>query len=156
MKQNDDDHPKVIAKPPYIYLGALLLGLGLDYIWPTGIGRVGVRLPLGAAFVALGVIITAKAMQRFRTAGTNVETDRPTTGLVTGGPYRFSRNPIYLSLSLIYSGIGIAADSLWAMVLLVPVLVLIRYGVISREEQYLERKFGNEYLGYKSSVRRWL
>lgn len=156
MTQTLKDVPGVIARPPLIYLGSLLFGFGLEYLWPASAIPNLVQYIAGAVLIALGVSILASAMRQFRKAGTNVQTWKPTTALVTNGFYRFSRNPIYVALSLIYAGIGIAADNLWALGLLVPVLVVIRYGVIAREERYLERKFGQEYLSYKASVRRWL
>ena len=114
-----------------------------------------VQYSLGAVLIVLGAVILAAAMRQFRRAGTNLPTNRPTTALVTDGLYRFSRNPIYIALSLIYVGIGIAADSPWVLGLPLPILVIIRYGVIALEERYLERKFGQEYLRYKASLRRW-
>jgi protein-S-isoprenylcysteine O-methyltransferase Ste14 len=96
------------------------------------------------------------AFARFIRAGTNIPTNRPTTALVTAGPYRFSRNPIYIALTLLYLGIALAVDSAWIAGLIVPVLIAIRYGVIAREESFLEQKFGAAYRDYKARVRRWL
>jgi protein-S-isoprenylcysteine O-methyltransferase Ste14 len=95
-------------------------------------------------------------MREFRALGTNVEVYRPATALATGGPYRFSRNPMYVGLTLAYAGIGIAANALSVLMLLIPLLALMRYGVIAREEEYLERKFEDAYRRYKVSARRWL
>ena len=155
MTGDNGDYPRVIARPPLLYLGALLLGLLLNYLWPARIVSEGVRYPGGVPVIVLGALVIAAAMREFRRAGTNVETHRPATALVTDGPYRFSRNPIYLGLTLIYAGIGLAANSLWTIVLLIPLLAIIRYGVIAREEAYLERKFGEKYVHYQTSVRRW-
>lgn len=156
MTQADKDIPGVIARPPLIYLSSLGLGVWLDYLWPSAAIPNPVQYVVGAALIVLGVTVLAIAMRQFRKAGTNVQTWKPTTALVTNGFYRFSRNPIYVALSLIYAGIGIAADNLWVLGLLIPLLAVIRYGVIALEERYLERKFGQEYLSYKASVRRWL
>ncbi|MFQ6018715.1 MAG: methyltransferase family protein [Kiloniellaceae bacterium] len=158
MTQTEDteDRPGVVARPPLIYLGFLGLGLGLDALWPVAVIPEAVQYPAGAALIALGVGIVAAAFKQFRAAGTNVETSKPTNAIVTGGLYRFSRNPIYLALSSIYAGIGIAADNLWVLALLVPVLAIVRSGVIAREERYLEDKFGADYRRYKAAVRRWL
>lgn len=104
----------------------------------------------------LGFAGLGQAMWQFRRAGTNVETYRPSTTVVRDGLYRFSRNPIYLSLGLDDAGIGIAAASFWVLALLIPLFLIIRYGVIAREERYLEQKFGAEYFAYKQSTRRWL
>jgi protein-S-isoprenylcysteine O-methyltransferase Ste14 len=98
----------------------------------------------------------AAALGRFRRAGTPVCTNRPTTALVTVGIYRRTRNPMYVALTLLYAGIALAADSFWALALLAPLLLLMRYGVIAREERYLAREFGARYLEYRAAVRRWL
>ncbi len=155
-ERNDRDNPGVIAPPPLIYLGFLVLGLALDYLWPAGVAPDGVRYPSGIALFVLGGAIFAFALRQLRKAGTSVETRKPTTAIVTGGPFRFSRNPIYVALSLVYAGIGFAVDSAWVLALLAPALIVMRYGVVSREERYLERKFGEAYLRYKASVRRWV
>ncbi len=156
MTTDGKDRPGVIAPPPLVFFGFLVLGLGLDGVWPATVIADGLWRTGGFALIAVGVGVFAAALRQLRKAGTNVETRKPTTALVTGGPFRYSRNPIYLSASLAYWGIGIAADNVWILALLVPFLAVIRYGVISREEQYLEAKFGEEYRRYKASVRRWL
>ncbi len=95
-------------------------------------------------------------MRVFRTAGTNVEVYRPATSLVVTGPYQFTRNPIYVGMTMAYAGAGVLADSLWVLGLVVPVLVLMDYGVVRREEQYLAEKFGDAYRNYSRTVRRWV
>ncbi len=152
----DQDAPGVIAKPPFIYLGFLALGLGLDWIWPYPLLPEALRYILGGALFALGLGLALASIRRFKAAGTDFDTHKPATAILTDGPYRVSRNPIYIGLTAAYSGIGIAMDALWVWVLLLPTLVVMHYGVIAREERYLERKFGKEYLDYKASVRRWL
>ncbi len=149
------DHPNVIAPPPLIYLGFVLLGLLLGYIWPAPIGWGPVRLAAAAGLLVVGLVIGAAAVRQFRLAGTNLEVYKPATELVTAWPFRFSRNPIYLSLSLLMAGVGLLANNFWILLLLVPTLIVMFLGVITREEQYLEAKFGAEYLRYKSTVRRW-
>jgi protein-S-isoprenylcysteine O-methyltransferase Ste14 len=106
--------------------------------------------------IAVGVILFVLSLYRFRHLGTSVQTRKPTTTLITDGPYRFSRNPIYLAFTIFSAGIGIAADLPWILALLVPALVVIRWGVIAREERYLEHKFGEDYRRYKAAVRRWV
>ena len=156
MTEHGKDNPGVVAPPPVIYLGFLVLGGALEYLWPIGLAPAGVRLPVGAVLFVLGGAIAVTAIRQFRRAGTNFKTHEPSTAIVTGGLYRHSRNPIYIALSLAYLGIAVAADSPWAVALLVPTLVVVRHGVIAREERYLEGKFGDEYRRYKASVRRWL
>ena len=156
MAVNDADNPGVVARPPLIYLGFLALGFMLDAVWPVAFVANDVQYPLGAILTIAGVALMTSAIRQFRRAGTNIETPKPATALVTAGLYRLSRNPIYIALSLIHAGIAIAADNAWALVSLIPVLIILHYGVILREERYLERKFGDEYRRYKGSVRRWL
>lgn len=148
------DTAGVIAPPPLIYLGGLVAGIVFDHVagWPAMRTQAGA----GAALLVLGVLLMFLGIREFKRAGTDYHPHRPSTRIVTGGPFRFTRNPLYLSLTLIYAGLALALGSFWALVLLVPVLLVIRYGVIAREERYLEAKFGAEYLRYKSSVRRWL
>jgi protein-S-isoprenylcysteine O-methyltransferase Ste14 len=152
----DRDRPNVVALPPLIYLGFLVLGLLVDLIWPTSIASLSVRLAVGGLLFAVGLVLAVSAVRRFARAGTAVEVYRPATALVSEGPYRFSRNPIYLGMTLGYAGLAVMGNSLWALALLIPTLVVIRYGVIAREEEYLERKFGEAYRRYRSAVRRWL
>lgn len=107
--------------------------------------------------MAIAALIGLSGAWALRRAGTTISVDRPTTAIVASGPYRYSRNPLYVALTLLYLGLGAAAlNTLWALVLLPPLLVVIQRGVIEREERYLERKFGEEYRRYKRRVRRWL
>ena len=146
----------VIAPPPLIFLGFLAAGIGLNALWPLPLFPQTLQYALGAPLVAAGVAVMALALARFRAGQTPVQTWKPTTALVASGPYRYSRNPIYLAMAGIYAGIGVLLDSAWVLALLVPLLIVIRYGVIGREERYLERKFGAEYQAYRARVRRWL
>lgn len=156
MTETAKDNPGVIAPPPLIYLGFLALGFGLDYFWPIAVLPDRVQYFVGAALMVLATAILVSSFRQFQKAGTNVVPYKPTLAIISAGPYRYSRNPMYLALSLLYAGIGVAADNLWILVLLVPLLVVVGTGVIAREERYLEAKFGEAYLGYKAGVRRWL
>ncbi|MFQ5694099.1 MAG: methyltransferase family protein [Nitrospinota bacterium] len=156
MNGREGDNPGVIARPPLIYLAFLLVGLALGCVWPVAFVPDSVRFRAGIALILLGVGIQAIALRRFQVAGTSHETAKPATALVTGGVFRYSRNPVYVSLDLIYAGIAVAAESLWMLVLTVPLHFVIHYGVVIREERYLEGKFGEEYARYKAAVRRWL
>ena len=150
------DTSGVIAPPPVIYLAFLLIGFGADALWPAAVLPQGPRYAAGAAPIALGLALGFAAVRQFRRHDTSFKPHEPSTALITGGPYRYSRNPIYLALGLLYAGIGIAADGPWTLALLVPLLVVLHYGVIIREERYLERKFADDYRRYKSTTRRWL
>jgi protein-S-isoprenylcysteine O-methyltransferase Ste14 len=113
-------------------------------------------MPFGATLIMVAIALFAYSVAEFRAAGTPVPARKPTTAIVRTGPYRFSRNPIYLAFSLLQLGIGIWVNSLWLLATLVGAVALIHYVVIAREERYLERRFGAQYLDYKASVRRWL
>ncbi len=104
----------------------------------------------------MAILVFAASVQRFRTAGTPVPARKPTTAIVRTGPYRFSRNPIYLAFSLLQLGIALWVNSWWLVATLAAAIGIIHYVVVPREERYLEARFGTEYLNYKGSVRRWL
>ena len=152
----DSDSSGAITHPPLIYLAGLLIGLGLDFVWPAPVLPQPAQYYLGAGLFALGLVPAAPAARAFVRAGTGLPVDRPTTALVTSGAYRFSRNPIYLGLTLAYLEIAAAIDSLWVVALLAGVLPVMHYGVIAREERYLDGKFGEAYRRYCARTRRWL
>jgi protein-S-isoprenylcysteine O-methyltransferase Ste14 len=156
MSVDQKDIPGVIAPPPLIYLGFLLVGFLIDWVVPVPVLPDDVQYPVGIVLIVVGLVPFVSAVWMFRKVGTNIPTRKPTMEIVTSGPNRFSRNPIYLGMTAVYAGIAVAADSIWVLALLVPVLVIIHYGVILREERYLEAKFGEEYRRYEASVRRWL
>jgi protein-S-isoprenylcysteine O-methyltransferase Ste14 len=101
-------------------------------------------------------MLALSAFLEMRRAGTHVDPRQPATALVSQGPFRLTRNPLYLSLTLLYAGIALVVNSLWPILLLPGALIMIRYGVINREERYLERTFCEQYLSYKAKVRRWV
>jgi protein-S-isoprenylcysteine O-methyltransferase Ste14 len=153
---NRQDTAGVIAPPPLIYLAALVIGLGLSYLAPTPFLPRGLAYGLGAVLILIGASIIISARRMMLRAGTAIRPTIPTTALVITGPFRFTRNPLYVGATLIYVGIAVAARSLWALALLLVVLAVMQRGVIDREECYLERKFGADYLRYKERVRRWI
>jgi protein-S-isoprenylcysteine O-methyltransferase Ste14 len=154
------DTPGVIAPPPLIFLGVLIVGFALEALLPLPLGPTGIdsklRWTIGAVLILLGLVTITLGILNFMRAGTPVPTRAPTRALVATGIHACSRNPIYVAMFLIYVGIGLLANAAWIFVLLVPLALVIRYGVIAREEAYLERKFGDAYRTYKSRVRRWL
>ena len=150
------DTAGVIAPPPLIYLTSLVIGLVLRALVPTPFLPRGLAFMLGAVLIAIAVWLSLWGVRVMHRAGTSERTSLPTTALVTTGPFRYSRNPLYVSLTLGYLGIAAAAQSLWALALLIVVLAVMRQGVIGREERYLERRFGADYLRYKERVRRWI
>jgi protein-S-isoprenylcysteine O-methyltransferase Ste14 len=145
-----------IVRPPWIYLGAIALGLLLHFAFPVRFVPRAVSVPIGATMVLIAVALFFYAVRTFRMADTPVRGNRPTTAIVRTGPYRFSRNPIYLSFSLLQLGVACWVNSLWLLVTLIPAISLMSFVVIPREEQYLETHFPLDYLPYKTSVRRWL
>ncbi len=153
------DYAEVAIKPPLLFLGALVLGSVLTLFLPIGPGLAspnGLGFVVGFIFVALGFALAGFSMRAFRHAGTHVVPGEPATALVVVGPYRVTRNPIYVGMVLVYFGLAIVLTSVWVLVLLIPVLMILRRGVVVPEETYLERKFGDEYRRYTTRVRRWI
>jgi protein-S-isoprenylcysteine O-methyltransferase Ste14 len=149
----------MIAPPPLIALAALVLGVALDWILPMFILNTLLsfwyRLAIGFLLICLAGALLMLAHRKFKRIGTNIEPWKPTLNLATDGIYRHVRNPMYVNLLLFTAGIAIAIGSNWTLVLLVPAALLLHYGVVLREERYLENKFGNEYRRYRASVPRW-
>lgn len=155
---NDTGTSGVIARPPLLFVGAFLLGLGLERLQPMAFivpEDDPIFWTIGACLILIGVALMAVGIRNFLRAATPVPTNQPTRTLVTTGLHGWTRNPIYLGMFLIYVGIGVAAHSTWVLVLTLPLAILIRYGVVAREEVYLEQRFGDAYVDYKQRVRRW-
>ena len=145
-----------IFRPPLLYGASITIGLALHWMWPRPL-LSGVALgPLGGALVVAALLLFGASVRRFRAAGTPVPARKPTTAIVRAGPYRFSRNPIYLAFSLLQLGIAVWINSWWPVATLAAAIAIVHYVVIPREEQYLEARFGAEYRAYRASVRRWL
>ncbi len=157
MTNSTPDNPGVIAPPPLIYAGGLVIGLLLQNKLPLPFLPKGWRRAVfGSTLMGLAVIIVRQSVREMQRAQTNVNPMLPATTLVIDGPFRFSRNPLYLSMAIFYTGVAILANALWPILLLPIVQFVMRVGVIEREERYLERKFGKQYLSYKARVRRWI
>jgi protein-S-isoprenylcysteine O-methyltransferase Ste14 len=151
------DGAAVWIQPPLLFAGGVLLGAALQWVWDLEFAWGGdLQFALGAALIVGGVGFLLGAFSIFRRIGQHPDPKKPTPTISRDGPYRFTRNPMYVGGSLVQLGIGIALGNAWILVLLVPVVLLIHYGAILPEERYLERKFGDEYLSFKASVRRWL
>ena len=144
------------VRPPLVYLSAIIMGVILHLLAPLSFFPRTWSMPVGIALVLMATALLVSSIARFRAAGTPVPAYKPTTAIVRKGPYRFTRNPIYLGFSLLQLGVAIWVNSVWLLVTLVGAMVLINYAVIRKEENYLERRFGNEYVDYKRTVRRWL
>ena len=153
----DTDTSNAVVRPPVAWILAIVAGIAVDRLYPLRF--VPASVPgawVGGTIFAIALALAIWAIVTIRKAGTRVETYKPTTTIVVNGPYRFTRNPIYLGMVLGQIGLAIALDSLWLLATLVLFYLVIRYGVVAREEAYLEQKFGDVYLGYKARVRRWL
>jgi protein-S-isoprenylcysteine O-methyltransferase Ste14 len=148
--------PGVNAPPPLIYLGGVAAGFGLEALLTSPSVPRALAWPIGAALIGAGGVLARSFVRAFARAGTPVSPYSTPMKLVTTGAYRVSRNPGYLGMALAYAGIAVAAEALWALGPLVVVLALIDRGVIVREERFLERRFGEDYLRYKRRTRRWL
>ena len=156
MPSDEQDKAGVVAPPPLIYLGVLAVGLLLNRRCPIGSLPRGIARGAGWPLLGGGVLLLVWFERTMRKADTPTNPYKPSLRVATGGPFRYTRNPGYLSMAMIYAGIATIANALWAILLLPVALLAIRRGVIEREEDYLERKFGEEYLRYKAQVRRWI
>jgi protein-S-isoprenylcysteine O-methyltransferase Ste14 len=141
-------------RPPIIFLCAIVLGIVLNRVWPLHFMPGNARL-LGPFVTVCAIVLFLLSYREFRRAGTPVPGSRPSTAIVRTGPYRFSRNPIYLAFILLVLGLSFWLNNLWLLVTLVPAFALIAMVVIPREERFLERNFDEQYSSYKARVRRW-
>lgn len=150
------DHAQVIALPPLIYAGFLVLAAVLEWFYPLSMGaRSSWHWAIAAMLLTSGVVLALWGKITLDRAGTCVHPAGSTRTIVSSGPYRFSRNPLYLALTLMYLGLTLIINTFWALVLLPLLLWLVHSGVVRREERYLERKFGEEYRRYLRQVRRY-
>jgi protein-S-isoprenylcysteine O-methyltransferase Ste14 len=153
------DYADVAIKPPILFLGAILLGCLLSWLVPLGPGVLSGNaraLAAGGALALVGLALFAVSVRQFARAGTSPVPGEPSTVLLNTGPYRFTRNPIYVSFVIFYFGLAIMLTSAWMLLLLIPVLIVLQRGVVEREEAYLQGKFGEAYRRYQACVPRWL
>ncbi len=144
-----------LLRPPLVFLAAILLGIGLNLAWSLPfVPRL--RGWLGPTLTLFAVLLYLLSYRAFRAAGTPVRGNKRTTTIVRTGPYRFSRNPIYLAFVTFVLGLAVWLNDLWLLVTLVPAVGLIAAVVIPREESFLEHHFPDQYSSYKATVRRWL
>ena len=156
MADDERDNAGVIAPPPLIYLGPLVLGLLLNRVLPVPFLPRRMVRALGWPLLGGGVLLMGWFFGTMRRADTPIDPREPVSSLVTQGPFRYTRNPAYLSMAMIYAGVCSLANALWGILLLPATLVVIQRGVIEREERYLEDEFGEEYLRYRTRTRRWI
>ncbi|AUD03463.1 isoprenylcysteine carboxylmethyltransferase family protein [Spirosoma pollinicola] len=139
-----------------LFGATLLIGLLVSYAFPTPVVEPKTALVIGLMLLIIGVITLLLAFRGMIQHKTTIHPKGATTAIVRNGLYRYTRNPMYLSLTLIYLGVSVAMNAWWGLLLLIPLLVVVQKGIVEREEQYLIRKFGQDYLSYKAQVRRWL
>jgi protein-S-isoprenylcysteine O-methyltransferase Ste14 len=158
QQMNGSGTAGVMARPPLLFLVALLLGVTLDHLLssPLEVPRTAPHRIIAGLLILIGLAAFMAGIRNFFSAATPVQGTKPVQTLVTTGIHGWSRNPIYLGMFLIYGGIGVALRSQWILILALPLAITMRYGVVAREETYLERRFGDTYHDYKARVRRWL
>jgi protein-S-isoprenylcysteine O-methyltransferase Ste14 len=150
------DTPNVIAPPPLIFLSGLLLGGFAARRYPFPILPNMFATISGLLLIIAGIGVIAAAWRQMNAAKTNVEPWKPTTAILDSGLYGISRNPIYVAMIFIYLGVTCLFNSIWFLPFLPIVILIIRFGVVLREEKYLENKFNGDYSDYKNRVRRWI
>lgn len=157
MAWGGEDTAQVVAPPPLLFLGTLVAALAADH---AALGRsprpTRASIIAGASLLLAGVGLTAWTFRVFKDAGTNIVPNRPSTALITDGPFRYSRNPNYIGQALIYAGIATALRSGAAMLALAPLMVIVDRLIVKREEAYLARIFGPSYQTFRQQVPRWL
>jgi protein-S-isoprenylcysteine O-methyltransferase Ste14 len=156
LAPQDTHGPGIRLHPPIIYAISILSGIGLNNHWPQDMPYDINGYAWGGILIALAIAIAAWSLLHFHKAGTDVRPDKPDSSLITSGPFRFTRNPLYIVLTLTQITAALWLDNLWILLLVIPSVVVITFYAIAREERYLERLFGQDYLDYKKRVRRWL
>ena len=150
------DNPGVIAFPPLIWLVNAVISVLVHLFVQIPIMRYGICLVCGIVFIILAPTLALSAFRTMKSAGTNVHPSEPALTIVRGGPFRFTRNPLYLALCLLQIALGFFLNDWITLLFVVPLTVIFHYGVVLREERYLTAKFGESYLQYKRDVRRWI
>lgn len=157
MGNPDPNFLRLIAPPPVMYIGALLLGVAIHVLSPMAIHpATHTHAVLGGALLLISGTFARWAFLTMRRMGTTANPRKPSEALATDGPFRISRNPIYVAMTGLYIGSAFLVNSAWLLMLLPPLLMFMQWGIILREERYLTGKFGDEYTAYSSRVRRWL
>ena len=157
MAESQHDNPGVLVFPPGLLVGTLTIGLLLQRLRPWNLPiSESTRIFLSAALLTVAAALGLWGQRTMHGAGTNIDPGKPSTTIVTTGPFRFTRNPLYLFLLGLYLGITVAVATVWPLLFLVPVVLVLHFGVVRREERYLEAKFGEPYRAYTARVRRWL
>lgn len=150
------DNANVVAPAPVFFVSAVAVGFALEYAFPSALLSFKYSAALGIAFIATAVVLVLSAVVHLVRAKTAFDARKSTTTIVTAGAFGISRNPTYLSLALLQVGLALLFQSIWVLVAVVAAVAATHWGVVLREERYLEQKFGAEYMRYSAKVRRWL
>lgn len=150
------DRANVIVFPPLLFLGTFAVSLLLRFLFPTPLLPTTTALLIGLPVALAGVVLLLLGFREMLQHKTTINPGGITTTIVSQGIYRYTRNPMYIALTVVYVGVSIATNAWWGFLLIIPLLLLVQKGIIEREESYLTRKFGDEYLNYKANVRRWV
>jgi protein-S-isoprenylcysteine O-methyltransferase Ste14 len=156
MEASARDNPGVMAFPPLIFVMCAVLGIALNSAFPI---RVLAPVPsriAGATLMCMAGCIASWAQRVMKKAGTNIRPDKPALTIVSAGPFRLSRNPMYVSLCLLQLGFALLINGLMPLLLVIPLALMLHFGAVLREERYLAAKFGEPYATYRNRVRRWL
>ncbi|MCZ6758832.1 MAG: isoprenylcysteine carboxylmethyltransferase family protein [Gemmatimonadetes bacterium] len=133
-----------------------VLGLACNWVWPWPLGPYEYVLPAGALLAVVVVVLVVNLLRAFSRHDTSPDPKEESTAIVDTGPFRFSRNPAYVAAGLLQAVLGLLFNNVWILLTIIPAMIVIHYVVVIREEAYLEEKFGEAYLDYKSQVRRWI
>lgn len=155
-KELNNDNPGVKIPPPVIFIGLGLYGLSIHYLKPLTISGPSWLLYLGILFLIGSFLGFGYMVNFFKKKETEIKPTKTTSKIITSGLYKYSRNPVYLILCAAPIGIGLIFQTYWAMLSFIPSLIIVYFTAVKKEEKYLEKKFGKEYLDYKKKVRRWL
>jgi len=156
MQRPDADHPGVIVAPPVLYAVALIITAALEWWLPLALAGNGWAFWVGAALLAAGLAFNLWGVYSLWRHGTAVHPTHPAERIVATGPFRLSRNPLYVGLHAAFVGVALILDTVWGLIVLVPLLLVMHYGVIRREEAHLQARFGDAYAAYRARVRRYL
>ena len=151
-----EHHANIHFPPPLIHLASIMVAVGIAAFFPLVLPKSGPLAALGYGFLILSLLIAGSAFRQFARNDNPVQPNQPIMSLMKEGVFRFTRNPLYLALALLHSGIGLISGNAWVLITLLPALLVVRFYVIAREEAYLARRFGQDYLDYQARVRRWL
>ncbi len=156
MTQSEPSHARVVIPPPLVFAAAILVGYAVNLLVPVDLLPLVAQMSAGLPIIGLSVFLSAISFRSLENSGTTAGHRVQTVVLVTWGPFRYTRNPLYVSGLLLVLGFGLLLDSIWILVLLPPAILVVHYSAVRQEEAYLLTRFGEAYQRYRESVRRWI